>query len=359
MKKYKYRKQFKYKGKMYSVYADDPVELGRKYGEKLRQLENDPQIIDEHTTLTIWAERCISAYKMNMAETTRKKFRLHVRATILKYIGDHRLIDITPMDIQDTLNQQAGKSKSQINTTYQALKFLFRHALDNHLIKEDPTAGLVRPSGTKGSRRALTAHEREMVLKVARTDRRYYAYLLMLECGCRPSEAFECMGRDIVLIDDYYMLHIRGTKTALADRYVPIPEDLLDLIIDTPKFEYISQNKAHNKITNQKLLWHWFSRQLNLAMGCKTYRNRLIPPYPLAMDLVPYCFRHEFCTNLARQGIDIRIAQKLMGHASIKTTGNIYTHVDNSLLMTAASLLGSKKDSISEKSHDGQGESTG
>lgn len=349
MKKYKYRKRFTYQGKTYSVYANDRIELGRKYAEKLHQLESDPKIIDEHTTLASWADRCISAYKMNMAENTRVKFRYHVRSTILQYIGEMRLTDITPMDVQDTLNKQAGRSKSTINTTYQALKFLFRHALDNHLIKQDPTTGLVKPSGRKGSRRALTSRERALVLKVARTDRRYYAYLLMLECGCRPSEAFECMGRDIVLIDGFYMLHIRGTKTENADRYVPIPEDLLDLIIDTPKFDYISQNRCSNKITNQKRLWASFTRHLNIEMGCRLYRNALIPPYPLAPDLVPYCFRHEFCTDLARRGIDIRIAQKLMGHASIKTTGNIYTHVDNSLLMTAASLLGAKKDENDKK----------
>jgi len=345
MKKYKFRKRFEYHGKTYSVYADSLVELGRKYAEKLSALEKDPAVIDNHTTLAAWSDRCISAYKMNMTESSRRKFRYHVGSTILKYIGDRRISDITPMDVQDTLNRQAGRSKSQINTTYQALKFLFRHALDNHLIKQDPTTGLVKPSGSRGTRRALTAREREVVLKVAATDRRYYAYLLMLRCGCRPSEAFECMGRDIVLMDGYYMLHIRGTKTENADRYVPIPEDLLVLIVHTPKFEYISQNREGNKVTNQKRLWNSFSRQLNIEMGCRLYRNQLVPPYPLAMDLVPYCFRHEFCTELARQGIDIRIAQKLMGHASIKTTGNIYTHVDNSLLMTAASLLGSKKTS--------------
>ena len=267
MKKYAYRKRFNYKGKTYSVYADDLTELGRRMERKLAELENDPQIIDEHTTLSIWAERCISAYKMNMMASTRRKFLSHVRSTILKYIGDKRLIDITPMEVQDTLNQQAGRSKSQINTTYQALKFLFRHALDNHLIKEDPTTGLVKPSGSKGFRRALTPRERAVVFKVARQDRRYYAYLLMLQCGCRPSEAFECMGRDIVMMDGYYMLHIRGTKTVNADRYVPIPEDLLELIIDTPKFEYIAHNDLHNKITNQRRVWHSFSRQLNLEMG--------------------------------------------------------------------------------------------
>ena len=93
------------------------------------------------------------------------------------------------------------------------------------------------------------------------------------------------------------------------------------------------------KITNFDRLWHSFKRQLNLFMGCKTYRNELIPPYPLAPDLVPYCFRHEYCSDLARKGIDIRTAQKLMGHSTIQMTANIYTHVERNDILAAAKIL--------------------
>ena len=87
-------------------------------------------------------------------------------------------------------------------------------------------------------------------------------------------------------------------------------------------------------------LWKGFKYHLNIQMGCKTYRNQLVPPYPLSPDLVPYCFRHEFCTNLAREGIDIRIAQRLMGHSDIALTANIYTNFDQSDLIKAAEKIG-------------------
>lgn len=44
----------------------------------------------------------------------------------------------------------------------------------------------------------------------------------MIFCGYRPSEAANCTGRDIVMKNGYPMLHIRGTKTSNADRFVPI-----------------------------------------------------------------------------------------------------------------------------------------
>lgn len=179
------------------------------------------------------------------------------------------------------------------------------------------------------------------IREVAKTDRRFYLFLLMLDCGCRPSESAEVKGMDIMVKDDIPLLHIRGTKTVNADRVVPIPPSLYDLIKDTPPFEYVARYGSKGKITldNRNRLWKSFKRQLNIAMGCKMYRNELLPPYPVAPDLVPYCLRHTYCTNLARKGIDIRMAQKLMGHSDITLTANIYTNLDDNDVLDVAKIL--------------------
>jgi site-specific recombinase XerD len=39
-------------------------------------------------------------------------------------------------------------------------------------------------------------------------------------------------------------------------------------------------------------------------------------------------------------GVDVRAASKLMGHADIRTTANIYTHQDNETLRQAAEKMG-------------------
>lgn len=73
------------------------------------------------------------------------------------------------------------------------------------------------------------------------------------------------------------------------------------------------------------------------------YRNALVPPLPLAPDLVPYCLSHEYCTELARQGADVRIAQKLMAHSDIKLTANIYTNFNSDDILTAAKILAKRQ----------------
>ena len=161
----------------------------------------------------------------------------------------------------------------------------------------------------------------------------------MIECGCRPSEAMNLIGKDIDRKE--HLLHIRGTKTKNSDRYVPIPEPLYLTISATKPFDPICPNhngKKHSESSYTRLYEH-LKRDMNKSMGCKTYRNALVPPYPLADDFVPYCLRHTYCTDLCKAGIDVRTAQKLMGHANISITADIYTHVDMNDIKKAAELI--------------------
>lgn len=335
MKKYKYTRTFTYEGHRYYIRANTLQEIGEKKAMKLRDLQDGKVVVSSNMLTSNWISFCIDTYKTNQNAETKKKYKNRVDHNITSQIGSMPLSKVKPLHCQSIMNSVEGLSKTHVNEIYQALKFIFRHAKANGLISKDPTENLIKPkTKPRQTRRALTPQEREIIIKVGSTERRFYLFLLMLFCGCRPAEAENCMGKDLKTIDGYHMLHIRGTKTSLSDRFVPVPDTLYQLIKKTPADEYITARRY-----NRDRLWSSFKRALNIELGCKTYRNKLIPPYPLAPDLVPYCLRHEYCTELARQGIDIRHAQKLMGHSDISLTANIYTNLAHSDIIEVAKIL--------------------
>ena len=340
-KKYKFEKTFTFEGKRYRVRADSEFTLIQKYTNKVRDLEEGKITLAGSTSVDDWTMQAIEVYKTRQSELTQKKYISRVKSCILAHMGKMQLKSVKPLHCQNVLNLQIGKSKRQIDEVYQALNFIFSKAVENHLIADNPAKYIVKPQGTKLHRRAITEKEDSYIREVAKTDRRFYLFLLMLDCGCRPSEAAEVKGMDIMLKNGIPLLHIRGTKSKNADRVVPIPPDLYNLIKDTPPFEHIACYSSGTtiKYENRNRVWTSFKRRLNIAMGCKMYRNQLIPPFPVAPDLVPYCFRHTYCTNLARKGIDIRMAQKLMGHSDISLTANIYTNLDESDILDVAKIL--------------------
>lgn len=342
MKKYKYNRPFTYNGRRYWVRGNTLAEVALKKALRLRDLSEGKLAVNSAMTLRAWAERCVGLYKTSQSEVTRKKYWARLEACVLRYIGSRKLKDIKTADLQAVMNEQLGKSKTQVNEVYQALRFLFRYAVNERLISEDPSLYVIKPrTAPPRHRRALSPAERELVARVASGERRFFIFLLMLYCGCRPSEAIDCTGNDIVVENGVPLLHIRGRKTTFSERFVPIPDLLLGLIKKTPKNEYIAVYSNGNKITpdNMERLWASFKRACNIALGAPLYKGEVVESL-FPSDLVPYCLRHEFCTDLARKGVDIRTAQRLMGHSNISTTANIYTNLTSADTAGVASLLG-------------------
>lgn len=339
------RKTFTFEGKRYTVRGKTEKEAIMKMANKIRDLEEGTVVISGNTLVKDWALKCVETYKTNQAEETRKNYVGKMKSVIFTQIGDRTLKSIKPFDVQNVMNSLQGYSKSYISDIYQMLKFVFSKAKTNKLIADDPTLDLQKPKGTKKKRRALTPNEEHHFLRACEKNDRFLVFMLMYYCGCRTSEAVNIMGKDIITLMDngevYNALHIRGTKSGNADRNVPLPDELYERIKNAPKFDYISKDTKGNKLTKSSLkcALKALRREMNISMGCRVFRNELVPPYPLAEDFVPYCLRHTYCSNLCKKGVDIRVAQYLMGHSDIRLTANIYTHTDNSAIVEAAKKM--------------------
>ena len=335
----KLKKTFTFEGKRYYIRGDTEKEVYEKMALKKRDLEEGKITYDSNMLVRDWARIAIDTYK-HVGKRTKEEMETRVSKHILEQIGTYPVGKVKPIQCQMILNNMESLSKSYITKVQQDLSFIFRKALENKMILENPAEHLDKPKGHVSRRRSITDHERKHLLKVCEKDNSFVLFLLMLYCGCRPSEAMEAEYRDIMDVDGVRSLHIRGTKTDNSDRFVPLPFD----VGSGDPFDPIAPNAAGRKHSESsyKRLVNRLRRDMNISMGCRTYRNQLVPPYPLADDFVPYCLRHTYCTDLQSKGIDIRVAQKLMGHADISTTANIYTHQDTKSYQDAGRILGAE-----------------
>ena len=363
-KKYKYRTTFIGEdGIRHDIKADSSAELIDKLTQVKRDIEEGYTPIKASSiTVSKWLDKCFDEYKTDVTEQTLRGYKSKAGKWIIPAIGHLRVKDVKPLDCQAVMNSMQGLAADTIRKVKQILYFCFDRACENRIIRENPAARVTMPKGHKSTHRSITEHERSILLmtvekrlngqyvapagryKLSKSDARYkYVYFLfMLYCGCRPSEAAEIQARDITNVNGKYKLHIRGTKTANADRFVPIPDYLVERLPRTSSpFEYLFANASGNKMNeaSRQALWRSFKRDLNITAGCRVYRNALVPPYPIANDFVPYCLRHTYCTDLQKAGVDIRTAQYLMGHATIEITADIYTHQDESTIQNAAEKL--------------------
>lgn len=328
-------------GKVHWVYGKTEEEAIIKREKKKAALAAGNPVRDSSMQFKVWADVALDTYKPNVSAQYLYQMKNRLKIHILPVIGYMPLSRITLIECQQILNGASNLSKSTITKLSQELHFYFAKAIDSGLLVKNPAEKVIRPKGYTNKRRSLTAEERAAFLKIAPTDRRFFLFELMLYCGCRPMEAAEVRYEDVTEIEGIPFLHIRGTKTANSDRFVPIPEELQGRLSGTALRGLCAttSRKKHHNGTTYKRLRERLRREMDIALGAEVYRNQIVTSV-LADDFVPYLFRHTYCTDLKKKGVDVRIAKDLMGHADIKTTANIYDHADGDTLLLAARQMG-------------------
>lgn len=332
------RTTFTYEGKRYDITAKTKEELVVKKAMRLKELEEGSILYSQNTTVKKWGNEYMRTYKEpSISNTTHSYLYGFLKNYIYPQIGTMKIKDVKAVHLQRIVNQGAGKSYSFCDKLRQLLRGMFGAAVDNQMIHLDPSKNLTLPDCTEGSHRELSDKERAIFLQVASTHPYGLWALFMLYCGLRPGETARILGCHIDR--KRKRLYVDGTKSKAAKRYVPIPDILLERIPEVQPYDYLFTQKTSGRPitkTSMRGMWNSITRAMNIAMGCHVFRNALVPPYPLAEDLTPYCLRHTFCTDLQDAGVPINVAKELMGHTKIETTTKYYTHFTEKSMQSAA-----------------------
>ena len=298
--------------------------------QKIKALLKKWSLVDPDTSVDVWADIWKKKYvypRVNLKTAKDVDYRLD--KFIIPYIGYMPLCKVMPMHCQKVLDGLEGYSLDRVNKIYNTLFQLFNQAQANWMIERNPTIGLIKPQAVNGNGRALTRNERHYFLKVCKTHEYGDWALTMLYCGLRPGETARVQWKHLhdggIFID--------GTKTKNAKRFVPMPDSLYKrLEAKRGKPDYFVFTRTANHLYQSGLTRNWkgIKKAMEIAAGTRIYRNELMEPLAFPEDLIAYCCRHTFATELKDAQLPFTIMQELLGHSTGTITDTYLHSTDNS-----------------------------
>ena len=382
-------------GKRYFASGKTQREADKKLAAKIASIKRDGDTSGGSMTVRQWSEEWLSTYvkskvrkpgtkklRGTMSEVAYKQRKSMVETYILPDIGNVKLRDVTPTMLQRVLNNDPYSSYSHVQKMKIALQHMFRQAWMDRKIVFDPSANLIMPATEKRSRRGMTAEEKTFFFKAAESNPHGLMFRFMLATGIRPNELMPLTVADLDLDEKTVYIHaavesgtsVVGTpKTEAGTRYTIINTTEDKLLVRELR-DYISQKdessllfvNTHGTMISHKgfsVYWESFAREMDLQMGAEhdqyghiydpsDLKHDGTPLYPdpddptmprnghkIAPDLVPYCLRHTFGTDMQRAGVPINLTRYMMGHTDISTTANVYIDSGKEDALQAVQLI--------------------
>lgn len=211
-----------------------------------------------------------------------------------------------------------GKDPATVNLAISSINFFFRNVMKKKVfLKKRVKTGKKLPD-------VLTKEEVRGMIEVTKNEKHRLILQLLYGCGMRLSELVKLQKKDVNLGEG--LIKIRKGK-GRKDRFVPLPSSVISTI-----GKQMKQQGSNYLFPGRKTHLHWKSVQNVVDKAAKEAHIR--------KSVTPHTLRHSFATHLLENGTDLRVIQKLLGHADIKTT-QVYTHISTQSIKNVRSPLDS------------------
>lgn len=199
------------------------------------------------------------------------------------------------------------KSKNTIMLAAASLKFFYVEVLGKEFGK------IKIPKKERRLPEVLTKEEVKKMINNTDNVKSRLIVSLLYSSGLRVSELVNLKPGELNLDDNTGW--VRGGKGG-KDRLFAISNTLKDELKD-----YLNTRGKENKyiFSKEKAL-----TTRNIQKIIKGIRERS----EINKRVTPHTLRHSFATHLLEDGVDIRLIQSLLGHASLNTT-QMYTHISS------------------------------
>lgn len=342
------------KRKYKTVYGSTQSEVERERDQVRVAMRKGLDVTADQDTFKVWADRWekVKAPEVSRGRMTTYKCNLKK----VEPLENMPIIKIKTADIQDIIfdlanNPKRPAAKKTLLGIRSTISQVFDLAIENRVLDYNPALAVRIPKGQpQEERRALTKEEQGWIFEMPHRART--AALIMMLSGLRRGELIPLtwndvdfdektisMTKSVEVINNVFVIK-DGAKTKEGVRVIPIPQQLVDLLREERKKNlslYVCTNARGGMHTpsSWKRMWESYIRDLNIEYGIKRRvgEKEVSKHNPNGVAIVipyftPHWLRHTYATNLYLAGVDVLDAKEFLGHSDIKTTLDIYTHLD-------------------------------
>lgn len=335
------------KGKPHKFfYGKTRAEVSQKIADWKQKQEDGISVAD---ALDEW----IQSREGQITEETIVNYSSPIRR-LKEAFGETPLKNLQASEIQALISKMVSQrfSHSAVNTTLMIMSMTFDHFIvqPGNQITFNPCSACRIPSSLKAKKRDLPS--RDVIEKIkSNIDHPFGLFpFLLIYTGCRKGEALALTDKDIFedhihISKTLLWLHgesiIKGPKTPSANRDIVLLPPLKEVL---PQFTgyLFSDDGGKTPLTQSKFQMRWqeycLAADLAHSRGiCKLPSGQTRTMYDY--DVCPHQLRHEFATICFDANLDAKDAADLLGHASERTTREIYTHIQESRRTASAAKL--------------------
>lgn len=323
-------------------------------------------LVDREMTVDRWFTYWIDNLICDLAPNTRRNYRERYINNIQPIIGSMVISDVKPMHCKTVLNRmETTYAGSTIRQTDITMGTMFKAALMNDMIAKHPMDGVrySKPVRAVDDIKFLTVEEQRMFLKAAERSHNYRQYALLLETGLRTSEmigltwdSIDWKRRTLTINKTLEYRHKQGywragpPKTQKSYRTIPLTDRAYSILLEcylerelrkesnllSQILEYIDRRTGETKylVMRDLVFINWRTGEPAKNSSYDTHLYKLCDEAGIKRFCM-HALRHTYATRAVESGMPPKVLQKLLGHASIKTTMDRYVHVTDDSMADA------------------------
>lgn len=326
----------------------------RFLNEKLYERDRGKLVVPSRRTVRDYLIDWIDKGKPGIQDRTRESYRWMLLQYVLPRLGDRRLDQLGPMEIQELYNTMSAKGLSPRTVRYahSILRSALGQAVRWRMLNSNPADLVELPAKKPKEMRALSPEEASRFLEAIRGDRWEVLWEVLLVTGLRPGEALGLKWGDV----DWEggRLRVQRTlrradgnkwsfgepKTDRSRRSVVVPPSTMDSLrrLRARQAEVRLQRGADYDASLNLV----FAIHNGLPVDYRVVARRHFRPLVKAAGLEPlrpYDLRHTCATLLLAAGEHPKVVAERLGHSSTVMTMDVYSHVLPDMQEAAAQRL--------------------